>query len=165
MATGLGPRIIGEEQFEKEQKETRKVGSHLGGRVLGSRMTGKDPRETAAEAKAAEVKTRPEGDEAPDPVRASALDRLLTDEHEGYVEKAEGAAPESVGDQDGDGYATLPELETALNENPDLVAHALAAELQRDNPRVGAFRLLKSTEEGKESPDPDLLAKIEQAQE
>lgn len=166
--TGLGPRIIGEEKFKETQKKAKKVGSHLGGRVLGSRMTGKDEEETAAEAKAAEVKTRPEGDEPEPPVKASTLDKILADEEgTGYVEggPVTEADPEAVGDQDGDGYATLSELEAALEENPDLVAEAFVAELQRESPRKGAFKLLKDAEEGKPTPDEDILAKIEQAQE
>lgn len=167
MTNRLGPRVLGEEKFEEQEQEATRIGSHLGPRVLGHKMTGEDPEEVAEKAKASEVKTRPEGDEPPNPVKASALDKILADEEgTGHVEAGPAPKdPESVGDQDGDGYATLSELETALEEDPSLTHQAFTAELQRESPRVGAFKLLKSTEEAKEEPDSELLAQIEAAQE
>lgn len=163
MTNRLGPRVLGEEEFEKQEEEATKIGSHLGPRVLGHKMTGEDPEEVAQKAKDTQVGTRPEGDEPPSPVKASGLDKILTDEEPA----GEGEAPqepESVGDQDGDGYATLTELQEALEADAGLVEKALEAELQRESPRKGAFKLLLDTEEAKEEPNEEVIQRIEEAQ-
>lgn len=148
MVARLGPRVIGEKQYEKEAAEAAKPGAdRLGPRVLGPRVADEEGTQPV-----------PDADEVVTETQETSAKGAGVEPDQEVKEK-----PESLGDQDGDGYATLGELEKALEADPELVDDAFAAETARATPRKGGLQLILATERGKETPREEVVGSIEAA--
>lgn len=154
MSIGLyGPRVVGDEEFRRQQEVVARAAQIYGPRVTGGRAEAKTTAEPPKATASAPQPAAPEaGGGDGEPSAPTNIEGAGGDE---AVQIAAGA----------DGYLSVAELRAAVTANPALVDGFLDQELARQpRPRVSALRALleaEQTEGGARRPE--IVAKIKAA--
>jgi hypothetical protein len=104
---------------------------------------------TAAVDEAAAARLGVSVDELPPSPAAAAVDAVLS-----------ATELKRTADANGDGYASVREIEEVLQEQPELLDQFIAAENERTTPRVSAYRVFLKIEQAAESPRAEVLADL-----